>query len=462
MGEASGLCQAIQENLLSPHTQIDSYLKSLEQSIRFSGSVVVKKGGEEILSRGYGQASESSQNTPDTVFQIMSVSKQFTAAAIFKLLEGVEVKEDRKIDIATEKIINYLPEKFRSEKFKDITFKQLLTHTSGLINNIGDPLDKEQKFEAARESSLSQGKPFEPTPDELISYFIDNPIREEYAGKPHYSNNGYFLLGAIIEHMSGETYGDFIKNHVLPEGMRSTGYYSDKRAKALPKAEGFGFDQENESLKKETSRVAGEAFSAGGLYSTPRDLALWSESLLGGRIITDEHLQLMTTRQDAGDYSCGLEIREIGGKEAIFQGGTLPGGGYKAEMCIFKESQDSVFLVVNNFDVPIEQVRSTLFGLLNNDPDTVKILKPTDPQPPFPGEDKAEFNTKEKIAPHKFLKQGSQFFVIGPNGEKDRLVPLSNGRFLNLRHGVQWEFKEDLAIFHPREGDPIDLPRTSD
>ncbi|HKZ00266.1 MAG TPA: hypothetical protein VJ112_03770 [Rhabdochlamydiaceae bacterium] len=127
-------------------------------------------------------------------------------------------------------------------------------------------------------------------------------------------------------------------------------------------------------------------------------------------------------------------------------------------MCFFKDSQDGVVLLVNNFDVPIEHIRSTLLGILNNDRDTVKILNTTDPMPPFPSNEKSFFNTVEKKAPHRFLKQDNQFFVIGPGGDKDVLVPLSNGRFLNIRHGVQWEFRENCAVFHSREGKQIELP----
>lgn len=417
--------------------KIDKYLSDLERKVHFSGSVAVKSGGKTLLCKGYGKSSGTTPNKSNTAFQIASVSKQFTAAAILKLVERGDVKLDGKIS-------QYLEPRFQPpSSWENITVRQLLTHTSGLKNNFDC-----EKFREAKENARLESKPFEPSVEDLIKYFKDEPLREEGEEKPYYSNNGYYLLGAIIENISKKTYGDFIQQEVLPSDMSSTGYYNDNRKSTLPSAVGQHLNEKFDGLTPETDTVAAEAYAAGGLYTTAHDMLTWTDALFSGKVIDEELLGKMSSVQE-GEYGFGFEIHDLLGEEVIMSGGILPGGGFKAEMCHFKESGDTIVLLLNNFDLPLEKIRDGILDITRGK-EPSKVLGREESQPYFPHG--MTFNTEKSDAAHQFEKIDNQYFVVYPNGQKDLLAPLDNNRFINLKWGTEWNFTEHKASCYDRSG----------
>jgi len=181
--------------------RIDTYLESSVTN-GFSGVVLVSKKGEIILSKGYGWADRKNKipNSPSTVFNIGSVTKQFTASAILKLIEQGKIKTSDKIG----SFFNQTPIDKR-----DITIHQLLTHTSGISNRTGGF----RYNEASKEQFLTE--------------FFESELQSKPGTKYQYANANYIILTAIIESVSGQTYSSFLNDYLfVPSQMKSTGYKS--------------------------------------------------------------------------------------------------------------------------------------------------------------------------------------------------------------------------------------------
>ena len=181
--------------------KIDTYLESSVAN-GFSGVVLVSKKGEIILSKGYGWADRKNKipNTPSTVFNIGSVTKQFTASAILKLVEQGKIK-------TSDKISTYFDQTPVDKR--DISIHQLLTHTSGISNRTGGF----RYDEACKEQFLKE--------------FFESELQSKPGTKHLYANANYIMLTAIIESVSGQTYSSFLNDYLfVPSLMNSTGYKS--------------------------------------------------------------------------------------------------------------------------------------------------------------------------------------------------------------------------------------------
>ncbi len=244
---------------------IGAYLDRLE-AIGFQGAVLVELNGREALARGYGYSDSEARirNTPETVFDIGSLTKQFTAAAIMRLqmLNKLEL---------TDSLSRYF-EQVPSDKTA-ITIHDLLRHRSGLPSNIGK--DYEQISEA-----------------DFVTGVMRAPLQFRPGQSFGYSNIGYSLLGLIIEKASGMGYEAFLSEHLLkPAGLESTGY-SRPRFDAAQVA--VGYHQNGEVWGRPTTKEWGEdapywhLTGNGGLLSNVRDLYAWHRALQENTVLTEE------------------------------------------------------------------------------------------------------------------------------------------------------------------------------
>ena len=169
--------------------KVDEYMKAAVRVNRFSGAVLLARDGQPIVSRGYGMANfeHSVPNTPQTVFRLGSVTKQFTGMAI------VMLQERGKLSV-NDPICKHLSD--CPKAWQPITIKNLLTHTAGIPNYTEFP--DFMKTAAA-----------ETTATELTNRFRDKPLQFPLGEKYAYNNSGYFLLGGIVEKISGKSYADF-------------------------------------------------------------------------------------------------------------------------------------------------------------------------------------------------------------------------------------------------------------
>lgn len=232
----------------------------------YSGAVIVAKDGKIILRKGYGYANREKglPVRPETVFTIGSITKQFTGAAIVKLeMQG-------KLSV-TDTIDQYLPGV--PDDKKGITIHQLLTHTAGVPNALGDDFD------------------LNATHDNFLRLVMRTKLRSKPGRRHAYSNVGYSLLGMIVEKASGMGYEAYLRKHLFePAGMMRTGYL-------LPKYEsdslaiGYRNDEPWGTVLGHPMLEDGPCWhlrANGGIHSTIGDMYKWHLALEGNDILSDE------------------------------------------------------------------------------------------------------------------------------------------------------------------------------
>lgn len=239
----------------------------------YTGSILVEKDGQVILSNGYGYANreEKLSNTPDTVFTFGSITKQFTGAAILKLQEQGKLK-------VTDKITKYF-ENVPKDKRKT-TIHHLLTHTAGYRSMVGDDFDPT-------------------TRQEVIDGAMKMKLRWEPGERHLYSNLGYSLLGAIIELVSGQNYEDYLRENLfLPAGMLDTGYlladWSDNTVAHGYIGDGKDWGSVNEKPWAEDGPYW-NLRANGGIMSTTEDMYQWYKALWNDTVLTAESREQLFT-----------------------------------------------------------------------------------------------------------------------------------------------------------------------
>ena len=232
--------------------RVEEYMNAAMRINRFSGAVLLARDGQPIVSRGYGMANleHGVANTPQTVFRLGSVTKQFTALAI------VLLQERGKLSV-NDPICKYLSD--CPQAWQPITIKNLLTHTAGIPNYTEFP--DFMKTAAA-----------ETTAAELTNRFRDKPLQFALGEKYAYSNSGYFLLGMIIERASGKAYADFLQENIFaPLGMKNSGYDNPVR---IINHRAAGYALTRDGFMNAAPISMSTAYAAGALYSTVGDLLL--------------------------------------------------------------------------------------------------------------------------------------------------------------------------------------------
>ena len=279
----------------------------------FMGSVLVAKDGKPVFNRGYGMADLewNVPNSPATRFNIASMTKQFTAAAILLLEDRGKLKTD-------DLVKKFLPDAPAS--WDKITIYHLLTHTSGIS-------DDAVKYVPG-------------TPDKLD--FNDHPLNFQPGERWAYSNLGYIVLGYLLERISGQTYLEFVAQNIFkPLGMNNSGMFSFD---AVIPQRASGYWPRRNGIENADHFDARLNFSAGSLYSTTEDLLRWENGLFGGRLLSPASLQKMVTPFKS-DYGCGLYIKRANGR-LMFQhdGNNI---GFNSEMAYYPEERITVIVLAN-------------------------------------------------------------------------------------------------------------------
>lgn len=298
---------------------LDAYL--LDQS--FNGVTLVASGDQIILLKAYGlaQVNEQEEMTVDHQFQIASVSKSFVAVSILQLVEAGKLTLDQTID-------KYFPDMPNAEL---ITIHQLLTHTSGLYS--GDDL-----------TNYSQVT----TVDEIIApaFKSSNLYYEEPGTYSIYSNLGYDVLGAIIEQVSGQTYADYIEEHVLiPARMTQSGLNMEGLV-----LENMATAYNGNISEGDEAKVLHPSFgySSGGLHSTAMDLYKYDRALHSNLLISQESYDLMTqesSKVGTKSYGYGWYVN-TGVEDTVSHPGNLI--GWHSMLLRHQEDKVTVILLTNH------------------------------------------------------------------------------------------------------------------
>ena len=303
---------------------LDKYMQVQVNVNDFSGAVLVAKKGLIIYKKAFGYADREWKvpNSVDTKFEICSLTKQFTAAAVLQLAEH------HKLNL-NDKLTTYFP---GYPKGDSVTVHMLLNQTSGIADYSGLP-----QFDALHTLSLSK--------DSVIGLFKNQPYKFSPGTKWDYSNSNYFLLGCIIEKVTKQPYDVYLHNNVIVKaGLKNTTVNSPDsvllyRAKGYSKTETGGWrNAEQYSI--------GLVYSAGAVISTVSDLYTWQNQLLGGKIISSEMLKKMTLPY-LKNYGYGLYIDSVEHHKRISHTGAAP--GFTSFLCTFPVDGISIIVLSNNF-----------------------------------------------------------------------------------------------------------------
>jgi len=302
----------------------------------FSGAVFVAYRGEVLLSGGYSYADRERKisNTPQTQFQIASMTKQFTAVAILILQEDGEVN-------VSDQICSFIVD--CPPTWQEITIHHLLTHTSGIPNYDYRELDV---YKSPDTTTWSH--------EEFITAIKEWPPDFQPGEKWSYSNSGYIILGYIIEQVSGQPYETFLRQSIFnPLNMESTGYLEYANNLALGYLDRY-------TTEPVSNLDVTTLFASGGLYSNVEDLYRWSQALYGDQLLSQASRdQMFTPYAVTGDgeayasYGYACFIHEHKGHPVIWHGGSI--AGFSTTM-IHHPAEQVTIILLSNIDVAIVKV----------------------------------------------------------------------------------------------------------
>lgn len=316
---------------------VDAMFNEVIKDDSSGAAVLVAQNGEILYEKGFGFANLEHHVpvTPETKFRIGSITKQFTAAAILKLQEEGSLSVD-------DSLSKFLPDYPRGN---EVTIHHLLTHTSGIHSYTNKP-------------NFMETVTAEVKPEDLIDSFKDDDFDFDPGEKWLYNNSGYFLLGYIVEKVSGESFGDYLKNHFFePLGMKNTGVH---HWSLILEHEATGYSYKNGKFQKALNWDMSRAGGAGALYSTVGDLYRWNEAIFNGKALSESSLEASFTpvtlndgskaNAMGGEYGYGWGIAERRGMQEIAHGGGL--NGWSAYLSRYPEANFTVVVLSNCLPPP--------------------------------------------------------------------------------------------------------------
>lgn len=330
--------------------QIEDLMGRYVDNGEFNGSVLVVENGKVIFKKGYGLANMewNIPNTPDAKFRLGSLTKQFTAMLIMQLVEQGKLSLEGKI---TDYLTDY--PKAAGDK---ITIHHLLTHTSGIPNYTNLPAYK----------TLNRNRY---KPADFLKQFSDLPLEFKPGSAFAYSNSGYFLLGAIIEKVTGKTYERVLQENIFtPLQMNNTGY--DNFFKILPKR-ATGYDRWNLVYENAPYIDMSLPYAAGSLYSTVEDLALWDQALYSDKLLSASSKAILFTPYKSGyAYGWGVYKMQIGQLKDSVEAMGHQGGinGFNTSLIRIPKNKHLVVLLNNTGGTNLDAMQNNILKILYDQP----------------------------------------------------------------------------------------------
>lgn len=293
----------------SQSQNFDSSLQCHQQTHVPGVAVQLVQHGKLVYSAALGVANLQSKKPLQTtdIFQIGSVSKQFTAAAILLL----EQQQKLRLDDNLGQYIQGLPADYAAVKLKDV-----LSHTAGLPNYLDN----------SHTMALAQNKA---AVDVVVQQLVKDPVKSAAGQAFAYSNTGYVLLGKVIEAASGISYSEYLQQHIFqPLGMKHSFVVGDK-ASALTVT---GYSRQQGAAEYQKPRQVDRSWihAAGAIASNLSDMTLWQQGLMSGKLLSKQQYQQMITpatlaNGDQVQYGLGLHLYPIAGKLNYSHEGMVPG-----------------------------------------------------------------------------------------------------------------------------------------
>lgn len=327
-------CNNAQVSPANPDRLISPYASQ----ISFNGTILVAQKGKILLEKGFGlkNKKDNTLNAANSIYQIGSITKQFTAAIILQLVEKQKMS-------LRDKLSKYIPDYPQGGL---ITIENLLTHTSGIYNYTNDG----NFMKSSSEQPISR--------DRLLDLFKKKPLDFPPGTNWSYSNSGYILLGMIIEKVTGKSYFRVVRENILePLQMHHTGF-DFTHLKSTDKAIGYSGD----FLVPVGIVDSSVSFAAGSIYSTVGDLYKWDRALYTNRVVSQVLLQKAFTPYKS-NYGYGWQIDTVYNKKITEHGGGIT--GFVSFILRVLDDQTCIIVLSNLPSCNPEIIASHINGLLN-------------------------------------------------------------------------------------------------
>jgi len=397
-------------------TKLNELVTAYAQLHKFNGAALVAQNGKILLDKGYGfrNANDKIPNDPTSIFQLGSITKQFTSAIILKL------QDEKKLSVQ-DKLSKYFP---KYPKGDSITIEQLLSHTSGIYNytNDGNFMANEITKAASREK--------------IMALFENKPLDFSPGTGWSYSNSGYSLLGYIIEIVTKKSYEEAVRHYIFKPLQMTHSGFDFTHLKAPEKTTGYF------KLDDKTSTVAPivdstVSFSAGAIYSTTGDLYKWHKALENYSILTKAQQEKAYTPVKNG-YGYGWGIDSIDGKRDVGHGGGIP--GYITNITRVPADDACIIILSNASDESVGKLSKDILNLLYNKPYDLPKEKTAIT---LPGEKLKEYIGEYEIRPelHVVMTVKDGLLVAAPTGQSPKeLYAEKEDFFFEKTEDVQVEF----------------------
>ncbi|MBO0933769.1 serine hydrolase [Fibrella aquatilis] len=309
----------------------DEYLTASASLHRFNGTVLIAQKGTVLLQKGYGWRNQSTKTPNDTgsIYQLGSITKTFTGAAIMQL------QAEGKLAI-TDKLSQYLPDYPNGNQ---ISLNDLFAHTSGIYDykNFLYTKDGPDKVDFTRPVSK----------DRIVAMFSSQPTTSKPGGKEHYTNSGYFLLGLVIEKVTGKPFEAVIREQFInPLHLTQTGFdfvNLHRLGKTTP------YTLQGDSVRVLVTPIDSTAgYAAGGMFSTVGDLYRWTQALQAERVLNPADWKQTLTPIGKTNWGYGWGVNTFKTtNDLVFQNGNLP--GFATYLMLFPKT-DMVIIALANTD----------------------------------------------------------------------------------------------------------------
>ncbi|MNK36174.1 Penicillin-binding protein 4* [compost metagenome] len=408
--------------------QLDSLFTVLYQQNQFNGEVLIAEKGNIVLKKGYGVSNENTQQliNENTLFELASCSKQFTAAAI------VLLKREGKLNY-NDKISKYLPE---LSFWDDVTIYDLLRHTSGIPDFLGYMPDKWDHNKIASN-------------DDLIKIYVTNKDTLQFKPKSRhrYSNTNFVLLATIIERASGKKYADFLSDKIFkPLNMDRTFVYCRWKNPMKIDNLAIGYIWKTDSFTKTTivdsESEKTEIYYFDGIIGTSKvhsnvdDVYKWILALKNNTLFTQKEFDEMTEISKTLEgkdvkYGFGLDIRK--GENKFTFGHTGSWDGYTT-FVYHDVIRDRTIIILENFNYGVNPF-NTIFQILEGIPLTIeypkKITLPQSDITQFTGTYIGESGVQHIIT----YKEQHLIYNTAKDIWDMRFFPYSKDQFKGIRQG---------------------------
>ena len=331
-------------------TKIRDVLTLAHKYRQFNGSALVAQSGRIIYRSAFGMANMEwgIPNTPETRFRLGSITKQFTSMLTLQLVEQGRIRLDAKIS-------DYLPD-YRKDTGEKVTIHHLLTHTSGIPSYTGQP----GFFENVSRNPYKVA--------DFVKKYASGDLEFEPGSKYSYNNSGYFLLGAIIERVTGKPYEQVLKENILdPAGMKNTGY---DHHDTLIQKRAAGYSKTPDGYTNAPYLDMSIPYAAGSMYSTVDDLYLWDQTLYTDKLLSAQSKELMY-KPFLENYAYGWVVTNASFKQndnavpMIVHGGGI--NGFSTVIVRFPKEKNLI-VILDNTGQSAERLSDTIAKILYGQP----------------------------------------------------------------------------------------------